>query len=111
MNKTKKIAVSLATLSLIILPFAAMAYTAQPEPTATSFTVTGIISKVVMNVWYVFAAIAVIMFVYAGVTFLTAGGAPEKIATARSAAIWGVVGVIVMILAYAIFNIATKLIS
>ena len=59
----------------------------------------------------VFAAIAVIMFIWAGVTFLTANGAPEKIQQARTAAMWGVVGVIVMILAYSIFAIATNIIG
>jgi len=111
MNKTQKIILSLAVLSLITLPIAVSAYTSPTEPGSTVADVEGLVSSLVGKIWIVFAAIAVVMFVFAGVTFLLAGGAPEKIATARSAAIWGVVGVVVMVLSFSIFTIATSLIT
>jgi hypothetical protein len=55
--------------------------------------------------WIIFGGIAVIAFVVSGILFLTAGGAPEKVATARNAAIWGIAGVVVGILAYSILAI------
>ena len=97
MNKTKKIALSLVSVGLIALPFIAFA-----QPTVTIGSVGDLITKIKSLMWLVFGGIAVIMFVIAGVLFVTAGGAPEKIATARSAFIWGVVGVVVAIVAYSI---------
>jgi hypothetical protein len=59
----------------------------------------------------IFGAIAVICFVIAGVLFLTAQGAPEKLKEAKSAVIWGVVGVIVGIVAFSIIAIVGNLIT
>jgi hypothetical protein len=56
-------------------------------------------------VWIVFTVIAVIAFLIAGILFMTAMGDPEKIKNARNALIWGVVGVIVGILAFSIVQI------
>ena len=58
-------------------------------------------------VWIVFTCIVVICFVWAGVLFLTARGEPEKLKTAKSAFIWGVVGVVVGIIAYSIIAIVS----
>lgn len=62
-------------------------------------------------VWLVFTVIAVICFVLAGIMFLTAQGEPDKIKTARAAAIWGVAGVVVAIAAYSIISIVSKALS
>lgn len=59
----------------------------------------------------VFSGIAVVMFVAAGVLFLTAGGEAEKITRARSAFVWGVAGVIVGILAFSIIGIVTNILG
>lgn len=67
------------------------------------------LSIAIANVlWVVFSAIAVICFVFAGILFLTAQGQPEKIKTAKSAFLWGIVGVVVGIIAYSIISITCK---
>jgi NAD/NADP transhydrogenase beta subunit len=45
------------------------------------------------------------MFIVAGILFLTSMGDPGKLATARAAVIWAVVGVVVAIIAFSIINI------
>ncbi|MCX6721092.1 MAG: hypothetical protein NT026_00590 [Candidatus Staskawiczbacteria bacterium] len=111
MNKTKKIVIS-AALTALLLPVLALAYTAeQSTPTPGAVNLGQLVSNVVNKVWMVFAALAVVLFVYAGVKFLLAAGNPEKIQEARTAALWGVIGVVIMILAFAIFAIANSLIS
>jgi FtsH-binding integral membrane protein len=57
------------------------------------------------NLWILFTAIAVICFAIAGITFLTANGDPEKLKLARSAFIWGIVGVVIGIIAGSIISI------
>lgn len=59
----------------------------------------------------VFSAIAVIMFVIAGILFLTAQGEPDKVKTARAAFMWGIAGVIVGIIAFSIIAIVSRLIT
>ena len=65
----------------------------------------GMIDTAVANVWIIFAAVAVVSFLIAGVAFLTANGAPEKLKLARSAFVWGVAGVVVGIISYSIITV------
>ncbi len=50
--------------------------------------------------WVVFVFIVVMCFIIAGVIFLTAQGDPAKVKAARSAVLWGIIGVLVGILAF-----------
>lgn len=69
-------------------------------PTLTQFILT-----VLGIMWKVFVGIAIVFFVLAGIMFLTAMGEPAKITQAKQFVIWGVVGVVVAILAYSIVAI------
>jgi hypothetical protein len=51
-------------------------------------------------IWPVFAGSAVIMFLYAGILFVTSAGDPSKITKAKTAVIWAVIGIAVGLLAY-----------
>ena len=53
----------------------------------------------------IFGAVAVISFVIAGILFLTAQGDPAKLKTAKGAVLWGIIGVLVGIVAYSIIAI------
>jgi len=97
MNKTK---LTLISLGMLLLPVLALA-----QPAVGSLNLCMLIGKIETAVWEVFGLIAVIAFVTAGILFLTAGGSAEKVAAARSAAIWGVAGVIVGIIAFSIIAI------
>ena len=56
-----------------------------------------------------FALFALVSFVIAGIFFLTAQGQPEKLKIARSFVLWGVVSIIVAILAYSIITIVESI--
>lgn len=64
-----------------------------------------VVSSIVSLMWYIFSGLTVIMFIVAGVLFMTAQGDPEKLRAARSSVIWGVVGIVVAIIAYSILSI------
>jgi len=103
MTKTK---ISLVSLSALFLPVLAFAISSQVAPTEGSIgSMASLVTKIENFVWVVFGLIAVIAFVTAGILFLTAGGQPEKVQSARSAFIWGIVGVVVGIIAYSILAI------
>lgn len=80
---------------------------AQLHGYGTQIAFQDIVPAIEKALWIVFEAIAVVCFVIAGILFLTAQGEPEKLKTARAAFIWGVVGVVVGIVAYSITEIIT----
>ncbi len=74
-------------------------------------SIQSLLVAIVNAVALVFSGVAVICFIYAGVLFLTAGGDATKLETARSAAIWGTVGVAVGILAFSIIQIMSGVLN
>jgi hypothetical protein len=104
----KKIKLTLASISTLLLPVAVLA---QMEPNApggpgsTVGSLSQLIHALENAAGLVFGAIAVIAFIVAGVLFLTAAGNAEKVQAARSALIWGIAGVVVGILAFSIIAV------
>lgn len=68
-----------------------------------------LIGNIELSIWIIFGCVAVVCFVIAGILFLTAMGAPEKIKQAKSAFVYGVVGIVVGIIAYSIIAIVGSL--
>ncbi len=111
----KKLTIALVSLSVLVLPVMALAQGMNPPNGVNSGApVVGNFAQIIADIEntaaMVFGAIAVIMFVIAGVYFLTAGGEPEKIQKARQSLIWGVAGVVVGIIAFSIIAIVGSLI-
>lgn len=102
MNKIKKIALSLLSAGLSVMPVAALAQVGGSAPTSFAPNLTSLGQVIVNQVWIAFTIIAIICFVIAGILFLTSGGDPDKIKNARSAFLWGVAGVVVGVLAFTI---------
>lgn len=103
MTKTK---LALISIGILLLPVVALA-----QPTVQISSLQEIVNSIERAVWIVFGGIAVVCFVVAGILFLTAGGTPEKVQSARSAFIWGVAGVVVGIVAYSIIAIVSSVIT
>jgi len=101
-----KLTLTVVSLSMLVLPILALA-----QPSVQVGSLQEIVTSIENAMWIIFGGIAVIAFVVAGILFLTAGGAPEKIATARSAFIWGIAGIVVGIIAYSIIAIVSSVIS
>ena len=97
----KKIIMSLAAAAVLIAPIAAMAIT-YDVPAEQNIDLPTLIDKILTPVWQIFVGLAVIMIIVAGILFLTASGVAERIATARQALIWGMVGIAIGILAFSI---------
>jgi len=103
MNKTK---IALIFLGVLLLPVLAFA-----QPAVRLGSLQQVINVIQNALWIVFGLLSVIAFVTAGIMFLFAGGQPDKVVAARSAAIWGVVGVIVGIVAYSIIAIISSVVG
>lgn len=74
----------------------------RPEPNlnAGNQWLTNLITAILSSIWMLFIAFAIIMFLVAGFQFLKAQGEPGEVATARKSLLWGMVGVLVGVLAF-----------
>ncbi len=61
-----------------------------------------ILFNIVGFIWPMFAAFAVVMFIYAGFLFLNAKGDSSGVKEGRNALLWGTIGVTVALLAFSI---------
>ena len=102
----KKIIAASATALLLALPLVSMAaatFNAGNVPNVVgTLTIQGLVDIIFSILWPVFIAFAIIMFLLAAFGFFTAQGDPEKVANARNFVLWGVVGVVVALLAFSI---------
>jgi ATP/ADP translocase len=105
----KKIVSTLVSLAALAAPVVAMGQISNNVPRInTNLLVIG--NEIAIGAWIVFTIIAVVMFVIAGILFLTAAGDAEKVQNARNAFLWGVAGIVVGILAYTIITVVTSII-
>ena len=102
-HMNKKLIIAVSSMVLLALPLAAFAFNAGNTPNTVETLTVGAIINIVLNfIWPIFAGFAVLMFLLAGFLFLTSQGEEDKIDQARQAVLWGVVGVVVGLLAFSI---------
>jgi hypothetical protein len=70
----------------------------------TLFGEGGIFQTIVNVFLYIIGAIAVLMLVYGGIRYTISGGDAKNVTAAKDTILYGVVGIVVAILAYAIVN-------
>ncbi len=105
--KIKRILPTLVLLTILALPVIVLAQAVPAPP----LSIDALIAALKPVIWTVFGFIVLVCFVYAGIIFLTAGGDPDKIAKARSAFMYGVVGIVVGVIAYGILAIVTAILT
>lgn len=102
----KKIAVSLTALTLLVVPAVAMAQVNVGNYGPTFGLGTADLESTIVNViqWVLgfLGLIAVIMILVGGFQWLTSGGNEEKVASAKKVISAAVIGLIVVLLAWAI---------
>lgn len=103
----KKIATGLLAVSLLVLPFVAAAQINTATNLGTTFglgsaDLQSTVIKIIQWVLGFLGLIAVLMILYGGFTWMTAGGNEDKVSTAKKIITAAVVGLIVVLLAWAI---------
>lgn len=104
--KTKKylsslILVILLAASLLALPAKGLAALAEIEPVAA-------IEKIITWLITIVLIVAALFIVFAAFTFITAGGDPEKLNTARNQVMYALIGVVVALLAHGLVLLIEK---
>ncbi len=93
MKKIKIISIGILSLSMLSIAGLALAMpTADPSPAQIAANVFSVVS----GVMYALAGIA---FLWAGLLYVTAGGSEDKIEKAKTILIFGIVGIIVALIA------------
>ena len=67
-------------------------------------SVNKIIGRVINAVLGVIGSLALLMFVYGGITWMTSSGSPEKVKKGKDIIIWSVIGLAVIFFSYALVN-------
>ena len=67
-------------------------------------SVNTIIARVINAVLGVIGSLALLMFVFGGITWMTSSGSPEKVKKGRDIIIWSVIGLAVIFFSYALVN-------
>jgi hypothetical protein len=68
-------------------------------------SVNSIIGRVINAILGVIGSLALLMFVYGGITWMTSSGSPEKIKKGRDIIVWSVIGLAVIFFSYALVNL------
>jgi lysylphosphatidylglycerol synthetase-like protein (DUF2156 family) len=103
----KKISLLIFACLLTILPLFSFA-----DPIVSSANgVISIIGGLTNFLWAIFAAVTVIFFIIAGFAFVTSGGDPTKFEKAKKMTLYGVIGVIVALLAGGMVELITSLLE
>lgn len=64
----------------------------------------GVVKKIINGVLYVVGVLAVVMVIIGGVKYTTSGGDQAAVTSAKNTILYGIVGLVIAILAYAIVN-------
>ena len=74
------------------------------NPLGTVTDISTIVGNVLRAGFGILGSIALLMFIYGGFTWLTSGGAAEKIQKGKDTMVWAVLGIAITFAAYAIVN-------
>jgi len=107
--KKKFTALFLSSLFIFSFLFLSVMAQVQENPPAVNPNLAQLMRNITNKLWILFTGAAIIAFLVAGLTFLFAGGNPDKVKQARDIAIWGVVGIIIGMISYVIINLVSGL--
>lgn len=74
-----------------------------PNPIGTT-DIKVLISRIINTILGIIGSLALALFVYGGLTFMTAGGKPEQIQKGKDTLVWAVIGLAVIFTSYVILN-------
>ena len=108
----KKIIAASTLAALLASPAFILAFSPGNIPnTVNTLTVGSLVDIIFSILWPIAVAFFIIMFILAAFQFATAQGDPGKLQAARSSVIFGVVGVVVALVAWSLVAIVRNMIG
>lgn len=103
--KIKKISTALTSVALLTLPLTAQALSyVNPSIGLGTADLKATVTNIINWVLGLLGIVAVVMILYGGFVWLTAGGSEEKVGNAKKILGSAVIGLVIVILAWAIVN-------
>lgn len=97
----KRAAAAIIGIATFALPVAALAQSLRP---LGSVTIPEIIGRVVSMILGVLGSLALLMFIWGGIVWMTAQGNDEKIKKAKNTIVYAILGLVVAFLSYTIVS-------
>ncbi len=107
--KFKKTIYTLVIFSLIITPFLVFAQGTQtartnlPQPLGGK-NISGVAADIIQTLLGLVGVLALVMFIYGGIMWMTSGGSKDKIEKGKKTIIWAVLGLGIVFFSYAILD-------
>lgn len=96
----KKTILAISILTLFSIALVSFAVTEDiVAPNVTNFDIWGLLTKAINWLFGLVIAVAAIMLIWAGFTYVTSGGNAEKMKTALNSVIYALIGIAIAILA------------
>jgi len=102
----KKVLTSLASIGILVAPFAVLAATMLPSSTPLCCDNNTVVGSIINWLFAILIAIAVVALIIAAIYFVTAQGDADKVKTARQFVIYAIVGVAIGFIAKALVMFA-----
>ncbi|MDD3711066.1 MAG: hypothetical protein PHP37_00445 [Patescibacteria group bacterium] len=81
------------------------------NPLGNNTTVPGLIGRVIDSVLGVVGSLALIMFIYGGITWMTAAGNEQSVTKGRNILMWSALGLVVIFSSYALVKFVIQAIG
>jgi protein-S-isoprenylcysteine O-methyltransferase Ste14 len=108
MNKVKQVALGIVLISMVAAPVLALA---QVSPVTSLAQVTLVINKILATAQTILFAVAGIFIIWAGFTYLGAGGDPEKTNKAKNQLVYAIIAIVIGLLAAGVSLIIREVIE
>ena len=107
--KIKKITKVFAVI--LVLAFSTgICYSATlPNPLGNVENIPELIGKIIKGVLGLVGSLALLMFIYGGITWMTSGGNEEKIKKGKQILTWAVLGIVMIFTSYSILNLVFEI--
>ena len=106
----KKILSAILLISFLVLPVFVLADGPGEGPPADLDVIT-VLQGLVNWMFYILMIVAALFLVFAGFTYLTASGDPDKVKTAHQSVMWALVGVAVAVMARGLVALVEKILG
>jgi hypothetical protein len=82
-----------------------------PNPLGTTASIPGIIGKVISAALGIVGSLALIMFIYGGIIWMTAAGNEQNVTKGKNIIIWATLGLVIIFSSYAIVRFVLQAIG
>jgi Type IV secretion system pilin len=110
-NMKRYIKYSLLIFALILIPLSVFGQTVTINNPLNTNDILVVLGRIINWIFTIAISIAVIMYIVAGLRFVTAAGEPEKISTAKRMALWTSIGLGIAIAAKGIVALVGEILG